>query len=176
MLTQRKKSKNLFFNHLVVLDLNEAFKCGKKPLIKKELSVCSANSIDTNYFLPPVQFNNLSKEEKTADNWVSKFLHGLRWDKGEYPYSYLDQIFDSIRLRNPNSHFFAKGTQKSVSLAGYLKLPVTYLEDIGFPKIEQLLDQENHICKRRSHLLPSHQLLKHCTRRKSKLFVRLVTK
>ena len=92
MLTQRKKTKKLFFNHLIILDI-EGFKCGKKPLIIKELSVCSANTIDTIHFLPPVQFNNLSKEEKKAYNWVSKFLHGLRWDEGEYPYSYLDQIF-----------------------------------------------------------------------------------
>ena len=169
MLTQRKKTKKLFFNHLIILDI-EGFKCGKKPLIIKELSVCSANTIDTINFLPPVQFNNLSKEEKKAYNCVSKFLHGLRWDEGEYPYSYLNQIFDSIRLRNPNSHFFAKGTQKSVLLAEYLKLPVTNLEDIGCPKIEQLLGQEKHICKRHSHLLPSHQLLKHCTVRKSKVF------
>ena len=38
------------------------------------------------------------------------------------------------------------------------------------PKIEQLLGQEKHICKRHSHLLHSHQLLKHCTRRKSRVF------
>ena len=51
-----------------------------------------------------------------------------------------------------------------------MKLPVTNLEDIGCPKIEQLLGQEKHICKQPSHLLPSHQLLKHCTRRKSIVF------
>ena len=175
MLTQRKKTKKLFFNHLIILDI-EGFKCGKKPLIIKELSVCSANTIDTIHFLPPVQFNNLSEEEKKAYNWVCKFLHALRWDKCEYPYSYLDQIFDSICLRNPNSNFFAKSAQKSVLLAEYLKLHVTNLEDIGCSKIERLLGQQKHICKQHSHLLPSHQLLKHCTRRKSKVFFRLVTK
>ena len=41
-----------------------------------------------------------------AYNWVSKFLHGLRWDRGEYPYSYLDQICDSIPLRNQNFSLF----------------------------------------------------------------------
>ena len=46
---------------------------------------------------------------------------------------------------------FAKCTQKSFSLAEYLKLPVTILEDIGCPKIEQLLDQKKHICKRHSY-------------------------
>ena len=54
MLTQRKKTKNLFFNHLIVLD-TEGFKCGKKPLIIKELSVCSANTIDTIHFLSSIQ-------------------------------------------------------------------------------------------------------------------------
>ena len=107
MLTQREKTKKLFFNHLIVLDI-EGFKCGKKPLIINELSNCSAYTIDTIHFLAPVQFNNLSKEEKKAYKWVSKFLHGLRWDLGEYFFSYLDQIFDSIRLRNPNSHFLLK--------------------------------------------------------------------
>ena len=50
MLTQRKKTKKLFFNHLIILDI-EGFKCDKKPLIKKELSVCSANTFDTIHFL-----------------------------------------------------------------------------------------------------------------------------
>ena len=84
MLTQRKKTKNWFFNRPINLD-NEAFKFVKKPFIIKELTVCSANTIDTIQFLPPVPFNTLSKEEKKAYNWVSKILHGLRWDKGEYP-------------------------------------------------------------------------------------------
>ena len=55
----------------------EGFNCGKKPLIIKELSVCSANSIDTFRFLSSVQFNNLSKEEKKAYNWVSNFYTGF---------------------------------------------------------------------------------------------------
>ena len=46
---------------------------------------------------------------------------------------------------------------------------MTNLEDIGCSKIERLLGQEKHICKRYSHLLPWHQLLKHCTRRKFKV-------
>ena len=142
MLTQRKKTKKLFSNHLIILDI-EGFKCGKKPLIIKELSVCSANTIDTIHFLPPVQFNNLSKEEKKAYSWVSKFLHGLRWDEGEYPYSYLDQIFDSIHLRNPYSHFLAKGTQKSVLLAEYLKLPVTNLEDMTAQRLKSFWVKKN---------------------------------
>ena len=85
MLAQRKKTKNLFFNHPIILDI-EGFKCGKKPLIRKGLSVCSAKTIDTIHFLPPVQFINLSKEEKKAYIWVSKFLHGFHWDEGGYPY------------------------------------------------------------------------------------------
>ena len=74
----------------------------------KELSVCSANTIGTIHFMPTVHFNKVSKEEKKAYNRVSKFLHGLRWNGGEYPNSYLDQMFDNIRLMNPNSIFLHK--------------------------------------------------------------------
>ena len=91
MLVQKKKTKNLFFNRPIVLDF-EGINFGKKPFIFKEPSVRSAYTIDTISFLPPVPFNTLSKEEKTAYNWVFNFLHGLLWDKFEYPYSYLDQI------------------------------------------------------------------------------------
>ena len=85
------------------------FKCSKKLFTIKEFSVRSAKTIDTIHFLPPIPFNTLSNEEKKAVNWFSRILHGLRWDKGEYRFSNMDQICDSIRLRNPN----AKGTQKS---------------------------------------------------------------
>ena len=74
MLTQRKKTKKLFFNHLIILDI-QGFKCGKKPLIIKELSVCSANTIDIIHFLPPVQFNNLSKEEKKRKKRTIGYLN-----------------------------------------------------------------------------------------------------
>ena len=76
MLTQRKKTKKLFFHHLIILDI-EGFKCGKKPLIIKELSVCSASTIDTIHFLPPVQFNNLSKEEKKRTIGYLNFYTGF---------------------------------------------------------------------------------------------------
>ena len=51
-----------------------------------------------------------------------------------------------------------------------MKLTVTSLEDFGCPKIEQILGQEKRICKRYSLLLPSHQLLLKCNRKKSKVF------
>ena len=164
MLTHRKKTRKLFFNRPIILDI-EGFNCGKKPFIIKEISVCFDTKIDTIHFLPSVPFNTLSKEEKKVLNWISKFLHGVRCHEGEYPYSYLDQICDSISLRNPNSQFFARGIQKSVLLAEYLKLPVSILEDISSPKIEHLLGRENLICKRQSH-----QLIKLCTCRKIIIF------
>ena len=74
MLTQRKKTKKLFFNHLIILDI-EGFKCGKKPLIIKELSVCSANTIDTFHFLPNISAINFytvfvgTKVNTLTDTW-----------------------------------------------------------------------------------------------------------
>ena len=64
MLTQRKKTKKLFFNHLIILDI-EGFKYGKKPLIIKELSVCSANTIDSFSATNPIQ-QFIKRREKSV--------------------------------------------------------------------------------------------------------------
>ena len=103
----KKENQKIVFNRPNILGI-EGFKCGKKLFIIKYLSVWYADTIDTIHFLPPVQFKILSEEEKIAYNWVSNFLHGLFWDECEYPYSYLDQICNSILLRNPNPQFFAE--------------------------------------------------------------------
>ena len=91
----------------VVLDF-EGFRSKKSGLIK-ELAVSTKNYNDTISFLPPHSFNILSSSELRSFLWVSKFLHGLSWETGEYPYHYLQQIFQSIVLRFPFSDFYAKG-------------------------------------------------------------------
>ena len=171
MLTQRKKTKNLFFNHLIILDI-EGFRCGKKPLIIKELSVCSAISINTIIFCH--QFNSINyqkKRKKLTIGYLNLYAGFVGTKMNTLTHTCI-KILTAFVSGTQTPIFFAKGTQKSVSLAEYLKLPITMtnMEDIDCPKIEQLLGQEKHICKRHSHLLPSHQLLKHCTRRKSQVF------
>ena len=83
----------------------------KRSFHHKKPFVCSVNKIDKVLFLHFLLFNNLSKEEKKAYNWVSMFLHRLPWDKDDYPYSYLNQICDSVCSRNPNSEVFVPNNQ-----------------------------------------------------------------
>ena len=84
----------------VVLDF-EGFLHKKSGFIIKELAVSTENYCDTVSFLPPTSFNILSSSERRSYSWVSKYLHGLNWESGDYPYCYLQQIFDSIALRFP---------------------------------------------------------------------------
>ena len=95
----------------VVLDF-EGFRSKKSGCIIKELAVSTKNYNDTISFLPPNSFNILSSSEQRSFLWVSKFLHGLSWETGEYPYHYLQQIFQSIVLRFPFSDFYAKRLEK----------------------------------------------------------------
>ena len=81
----------------VVFDF-EGFRSKKSGFIIKELAVSTENYIDIISFLPPNSFNIHSSSEQRSLLWVSKFLHGLSWETGEYPYQYLQQIFQSIVL------------------------------------------------------------------------------
>ena len=88
----------------VFLDF-EGFRSKKSGFIIKELAVSTENYYDIISFLPPNSFNILSSSEQRSFLWVS---HGLSWETGEYPYHYLQQIFQIIVLRFPFSDFYAK--------------------------------------------------------------------
>ena len=94
----------------VVLDF-EGFRHKKSGFIIKELSVSTENYCDAVSFLPPNLFNLLSSSERRSYSWVSKYLHGLNWECGDYPYCYLKQIFGGEALRFPLANFYVKGTE-----------------------------------------------------------------
>ena len=83
----------------------EGFRHIKSGFIIKELAVSSENYCDTVSFLPPTSFNIMSSSERRPYSWVSKYLHGLKWESGDYPYCYLRQSSDSIALRFPLATF-----------------------------------------------------------------------
>ena len=93
----------------------ESFRHKTFGCIIKELAVSTLLYCDTVSFLPPTSFNILSSSERRSYSWVSKYLHGLNWEIGDYPYCYLQQIFDSIALRFPLATFYAKGPEKTNS-------------------------------------------------------------
>ena len=154
----------------VVLDF-EGFRHKKSGFIIKELAVSTENYCDTVSFLPPTSFNILSSSERRSYSWVSKYLHGLNWESGDYPYCYLQQIFDSIALRFPLATFYAKGTEKTETIQKLLKKDVINLEILLCPKIENLkFFHETPICTLHVLSCPKRQRNQHCARKKATLF------
>ena len=159
----------------VVLDF-EGFRSKKSGFIIKELAVSTENYNDIISFLTPKSFNILCSSEQRSFLWVSKFLHGLSWETGEYPYHYLQQIFQSIVLRFPFSDFYAKGLEKTETLRQLLQRKVINLETLFCPKIEHLkLYRETPVCKLYTLSCPKRQRTKHCANKKAKLFYQWLT-
>ena len=156
-------------SEVVVLDF-EGFRHKKTGFIIKELSICSNNYSDTILFLPPVPYNSLSASERKSHQWVSRFLHGLSWNTGSYPYWFLSQIFIAIKLRFPSGKFYAKGKEKSESLQTLLQKEVVDLDTLLCPKVEEISHPIKHFtCALHSFNLPEKQKKRHCAKRKAQL-------
>ena len=94
----------------VVIDF-EGFRDKKSGFIIKKLAIATENYTDTVSFQPPNSYNALSSSEQRPHQWVSKFLHGLAWESGDYPYSYMHQIVQSIVFQFQLSKFYSKGLE-----------------------------------------------------------------
>ena len=154
----------------VVIDF-EGVRDKKSGFIIKELGIATENYTDIVSFQPPNSFNSLSSSEQRSHQWVSKYLHGLAWEKRDYPYSYMHQIVQSIVFRFPLSKFYAKGTEKTETLKKFLEKEVVNLEELLCPKIENLrFYKETPVCDLHAIRCPRRQLNKHCAKKKAELF------
>ena len=127
-----------------VVDLDfEGFRHKKTGFIIKEISICSNSYSDTILFLPPVPHNSLSASERKSHQWVSRFLHGLSWSTGNYPYLFLSQSFIALKLRFPSGKFYAKGKEKSESLQTLFQKDVVDLDTLFALKWRKFLIQLN---------------------------------
>ena len=154
----------------------EGFRQKKSGFIIKELSPCSLNYSDTVSFLPTSSFNMLSSKEQKSYQWVSKFLYGLAWESGDYPYCYLQQIIQSIKLRFRFAELYAKGTEKADTLKKLLQRDVINLEKLLCPKVEILkLYCDIPICELHAVSYPKKQRSRHCATKKAKLFYQRLT-
>ena len=95
----------------VVLDV-EGFRHRKEKFIVKERGVCTDDYLDCLSFLPPTNYSELTTQQKQSFGWLTRNLHGIEWDTVNYPYVYLTQIIQSVRLRNPGATIYAKGEEK----------------------------------------------------------------
>ena len=157
-------------NQVVVLDF-EGFRHKKTGFIIKELSVQSKNFSDTLLFLPPLSFTELSASEQRIHSWVSKFLHGIQWENGTYPYSYIETYFVLLAIRFQSAVFYAKGTEKCIKIEELLKRPVKNLEEIDCPKIELLSSENPTSCEFHSNKTSFRQRSRHCAKKKASAFL-----
>ena len=116
----------------VVLDV-EGFRHRKEKFIVKELGVCTEDYHDCVSFLPPTSYSELTTQQNQSFSWLTKNLHGIEWDTGNYTYIYLTQIIQSVHLRNPGAIFYAKGEEKVKFLSDLLECSIIDLNSLTCP-------------------------------------------
>ena len=149
----------------VVLDV-EGIRHRKEKFIVKEFGICTADYLDCVSFLPPTSYSELTAQQKQSFSWLSRNLHGIDWDIGNYPYIYLTQIIQSVRLRNPGAIFYAKGAEKVKFLSELLECPVIDLNSLECPSISVNFFTRN--CQ--NHSKGKNIFNKHCAKEKAIFF------
>ena len=154
----------------VVLDV-EGFRHRKEKFIVKEFGICPEDYLDCVSFLPPRSYSELTAQQKQFFSWLSRNLHGIDWDIGNYPYIYLTQIIQSVRLRNPGAIFYAKGADKVKFLSELLECPVIDLNSLECPSISLNYFTQN--CQ--NHSKGKNIFNKHCAKEKAIFYFNWVT-
>ena len=154
----------------VVIDI-EGFRCGGEPFIVKEISCC-ADYVDSITLQPPLGYEILSAKEEKAFSWITNNLNGLDWKSGNFKFEFLQNFVESIKLRNPDSKFYAKGIEKCKILEEIFQLEFINLDKLGCPKVNQIAE-DNKIAMCEQHcpkITQTKHISHHCARRKSVLF------
>ena len=149
----------------VVLDV-EGIRHRKEKFFVKELGVCTGDYLDCVSFLPPTSYSVLTTQQKQSFSWLTRNLHGNEWDTGNYPYFYLTQTIQSVRLRNLGAIFYAQGEEKVKFLSDLLDCSIIDLNSLAcpsisvnffYPKLSKSFKGQKHfqqtLCKRKSHFL-----------------------
>ena len=133
----------------------EGFQINANDYVIKELAFYA---VDHGYharwsFLPPYPWEQLSLKKRKTFSWLTRHLHGLRWNNGELAYSALEPILLSLFISFKT--VFTKGLEKTKYLERLSGREILNLNDFGCPKIVSL-NVSNVIC-------PSHTFsFKHC--------------
>ena len=148
----------------VVVDI-ECFRYRNKEWIIKEIAICG-DYLDSITVKPPHALDLLSPDVCKAYTWITKNLHGMHWNSGDYPFNRLALFVESVKLRYPNSKFYAKGFQKCVYLKELFHREFIDLDDLNCPKITNLFFSKVKCNKLSVFHSQTHQ----CARRKAKCY------
>lgn len=117
----------------------EGFHLAPRRFIVKELAYCDIRDpavYECWSFQPPHAFERLHRKKQLTYSWISRNLHGYRWEDGELPYAKLREIFLSIF--NKYSKIYVKGLEKT-KFVEYLSGKTCFnLDDANCPKISDL--------------------------------------
>ena len=102
---------------------------------------------------------------------MTRNLHGIEWDTGNYPYIYLTQIIQSVRLRNPGAIFYAKVEEKVNFLSDLLECSIIDLNSLACPSISLNYFRQN--CQ--NHSKGKIIFNKHCAKEKAIFYFNLLT-
>ena len=152
----------------VVVDI-ECFRFRNKEWTIKEIAICG-DYLDSIILKPPHSFELLCPTVCKAYSWIAANLHGINWKFGQYPYERLQLFVESIKLRYPNSKFYAKGFEKCVFLESFFQKHFIDLDDLRCPKITDLPFAKT-VCNQAS--IP-HSYTHHCARKKAKAYKKLI--
>lgn len=125
-----------------------------KEVIIKELALLKGNSmkVHTYLFTPPYPRSQLTFNAARLMRQKQEKSHGLDWSAGEYPYTYVAEIFGFLNSTSYLTNLLVNGSKK----AKYLRKFSPKVKDIGI-----LMDYDAY--KRFDHDCPFHEYnFRHC--------------
>ena len=122
-------------------------------------------------FSPPTSYSELTTLQKQPFSWLTRNLHGIECDTGNYPYIYLTQIIQSVHLRNPGAIFNAKGEEKVQFLSDLVECSIIDLNSLACPSISMNYFTQN--CQ--NHSKGKNIFNKHCAKEKALFYFNWLT-
>ena len=87
----------------------------------KKLTVFEKFFQGTLLFKPPKNLLHCSTTKRRSKNLLTKGIHGINWNSGFYPHSFINKKFVSLRIRFPEGRIFNKGKNKIDSISKHLE-------------------------------------------------------
>ncbi|KAK3933086.1 Lipoyl synthase, mitochondrial [Frankliniella fusca] len=113
----------------------------KDEYVVKEFSLYSSQfdgSRGTTIFKPPYADTILSPEQRKRNTYITRHIHGLKWNSGTVPYEHLGDMIQEL-LRDYN-RIYVKGVEKLRLLLRYAPpgVLVYNIERDGCPRLKTL--------------------------------------
>ena len=72
----------------------------RRGIFIKELSACAIDYADTVVLKCPIALSFFNRQRQSVYRYQQNYIHGLHWNEGDYPYSFLTDFIASVKFRN----------------------------------------------------------------------------